>query len=80
MNELARNPVRAMGFRLAGIAGEDLARGASGGERESCSAVCCSIFRMFLHDDQIHALHVHCACTCFSIFQDSSSHSVGSAL
>ena len=33
MNELARNPIRAMASCLAGIAGEDLARGASVGER-----------------------------------------------
>jgi len=33
MNEVARNPTRAMASCLAGVAGEDLDRGASGGER-----------------------------------------------
>jgi hypothetical protein len=33
MNEIVRNPIRATASCLAGIAGEDLVRGASGGER-----------------------------------------------
>jgi hypothetical protein len=33
MNEIARNSIRAMASCFSGIAGEDLARGASGGER-----------------------------------------------
>ena len=33
MNEIARNPIRALASCLAGVAGEDLAKGASRGER-----------------------------------------------
>ena len=54
MNELARNSVGEMASCLAGIAEQDLARGASAGEVDVQFLVK-SLLWIFFHDDWIHA-------------------------
>jgi len=61
MNEIARNPTRAMASCLAGVAEKDLARGASGGERGvllyvGVSFGCLSMMTRFVPD--MFTIHV----------------------